>query len=295
MISRLSIRDLENLSGIKAHTIRMWEKRYSIFEPDRTPTNIRTYSHQDLKKLLNITTLLDSGMKISRASSLNNDQLHSEIESLISFDEDHNNAFLTNKLIVATLKCDIYAFEDTYAECIKMFGLEETIEEIVYPLLGKIGMLWSVNKLYPAQEHFASQLLRQKLYSAINSLPQRKGSKKFLLYLPDDENHEIGLLYGYYLIRKAGYECIYLGSSVPFDGVMECAELTNPTHILTLFITSRPDNKLSAYLDKISNKLLETKLLIGGGGVQNSQCTMPECNNLMLLSGIDDLKKILSK
>jgi DNA-binding transcriptional MerR regulator len=291
VISRLSIRDLENLSGVKAHTIRMWEKRYNIFEPNRTATNIRTYSHFDLKKLLNIATLLENGMKISKASSLRNEELLSEIESLYSYSEIPKNAFLTNAFIVATLRCDVASFENTYTLSIESLGLEQTIEQIIYPMLSKIGSLWSVNKLYPAQEHFASQMLRQKLFSAISALPQQKREHKFLLYLPDDENHEIGLLYGYYLIKKAGYECLYLGTNVPLDGVLECVTMSKPTHILTLFVTQRPEGKLSTYLEKIAHTFSNSTVLIGG--ICDGTCTIPRTDNIKLLSGINELKSLL--
>ena len=291
MIQNLSIRDLENLSGIKAHTIRMWEKRYDIFTPDRTDTNIRTYNHDDLKKLLNISTLLDHGMKISRASSLSSQEMYEEIDRISDIDTSNCNRFLINKLIVATLQCDIYGFNDTCMHLLKTMTVEECTEDVIYPLLKKIGVLWSVNKLYPAQEHFASQMIRQKLFTAIDGLPNGKSNKRFLLYLPDEERHELGLLYAYYLIKKAGHECIYLGADVPLDGVVECVKTSKPTHLLTLFITQRPSDILSDYLSELKTTFPKITVLLAGLG--EDSCRIPDCKNLRVLHEIDDLKKQL--
>lgn len=291
MTGTLSIRDLENLSGIKAHTIRIWEKRYNLFDPDRTETNIRTYSNEDLKKLLNIVSVLDSGMKISKATSLTEEELYAEIESLQSENIEAAKKIIINELIVATLKCDIATFEDIYAKALTENGMDHTVEQIIYPLLIRIGLMWTVSKLNPAQEHFATQMIRQKLFTAIDVLPFQKSDKKYLLYLPDNEDHEIGLLYAYFLIKRAGYECIYLGPSVPLDDVANCVKIAKVSDVLCIFTIPRPEDLMTTYLRKM-DELIDCKNLFVSGIQAEIQGNLPG-NKFNLLHGVDDLKNIL--
>ena len=265
MNKRLSIKDLENLSGIKAHTIRMWEKRHNIFDPDRTETNIRLYSSDDLTKLLNISSVLEHGMKISKVSTLSREELNDQIEILQQENVEASKKIIINKLIVATLKCNVSDFEKTYKNHSIENGLEETMEKIIYPMLIQIGLMWTVSKLNPSQEHFASQMIRQKLFSAIDLLPDAsKKDSRFVLYLPDDEDHEIGLLYAYYLIKKAGHECIYLGPSVPVVDVGECCANSLATSVLCTFTIPRHDDVLNTYLNKMKVVCPSAKLLVHG-------------------------------
>ena len=291
MTQRLSIRDLENLSGIKAHTIRIWEKRYSLFDPSRTSTNIRSYNPSDLKKLLNIVSVLNSGMKISKATSLSETELCNEIENLASINYEASNEIIINDFIIATIKCDVSLFEELYVKTVNSIGVEKTIENIVYPLLIKIGLLWTVSKIEPAQEHFTSQMIRQKLFAAIDALPTSKSKDKYLLFLPEGEDHEIGLLYGYYLIKKSGKECVYLGPNVPIKGVVESVKNASSTHILTQFITSRANETLSLYLSKISELFSSQNVYISG--LCELQLPITSTKNLQLISTLEDLRKLL--
>ncbi|MBT8327289.1 MAG: MerR family transcriptional regulator [Bacteroidia bacterium] len=291
MTQRLSIRDLENLSGIKAHTIRIWEKRYELFDPLRTPTNIRTYDSSDLKKLLNIVSVLKSGMKIGKATSLTDEELCDEIEFIATTNSETSNEILINDFLISTLKCDISLFEELYSKSVSLIGIEKTIEDILYPLLVKIGMLWTVSKLQPAQEHFTSQMIRQKLFSAIDALPQPRSDERYLLFLPEGENHEIGMLYGYYLIKKSGRECLYLGPSVPIKGVLESVKNASSTHIVIQFITSRTNDTINNYLIDVSELFHSQKVYLSGVGID--QIPETKHNNLRLLSGLKDLRKLL--
>ena len=287
----LSIRDLENLSGVKAHTIRIWEKRYNLFDPDRTETNIRSYSNEDLRKLLNIVSVLDSGMKISKATSLTEEELYAEIESLQQENIESAKKIIINELIVATLKCDISGFENIYSKALVDNGMEHTIEQIIYPLLIRIGLMWTVSKLNPAQEHFATQMIRQKLFSAIDLLPNKKSDNKYLLYLPDNEDHEIGLLYAYFLIKRAGSECIYLGPSVPLDDVANCCKIASVTDVLCMFTIPRPDDLMITYLRKMDEFIDKPTIFISGVPHENSD-RLPS-KRFRLLQKVDDLKNLL--
>lgn len=287
----LSIKDLENLSGIKAHTIRMWEKRHNIFDPDRTETNIRLYSNDDLKKLLNIASVLEHGMKISKVSSLSTAELNNEIELLQQENIDAAKKIIINDLIVATLQCNVVEFEKIYHAYSKQHSLEQTIEEIIYPLLIRIGLMWTVSKLNPAQEHFASQMIRQKLFTAIDNLPMAVSGERFVLYLPDNEDHEIGLLYAYFLIKKAGHECIYLGPSVPLDDVGECCLNAKATTLLCAFTIQRPMEIFQNYLDQMEVKCHQQRILVHGLNVETAR--QLKTKNINCLFEIDDLKNLL--
>ena len=254
MNNALSIKDLENISGIKAHTIRTWEKRYAIFEPKRTPTNIRYYDHDDLKKLLNLVSVLDHGMKISKASALSSKDLNTMIEDLQKQNIDAAKSNIISDLIIATLKCDNQLFESVYQKSIHEFGTEETIETIISPLLIKIGLMWTIDKLNPSHEHFTSQLVRQKLFSAINNLPFVHSKDRYVLYLPETEFHEIGLLYSYYILRKENKECIYLGANVPLEDVEECCSNTDANTIVCAFTIYRSKNRIETYLNTLIKK-----------------------------------------
>lgn len=287
----LSIKDLENLSGIKAHTIRMWEKRHNIFEPQRTETNIRLYSNDDLKKLLNIASVLEHGMKISKVSSLSKDELNNEIESLQKENLDAARLIIINSLIVATLQCNVSSFQNIYREYSKKEGLESTIEDIMYPLLVRIGLMWTISKLNPSQEHFASQMIRQKLFTAIDNLPEATSKRRYVLYLPDDEDHEIGLLYSYYLIKKAGHECIYLGPSVPLEDVAECVSNADADNVLCAFTIQRPEPILRVYFEKMDEYFGHTNILVHGVSADRAHnLPYPKVN---FLYQIDDLKNLL--
>jgi DNA-binding transcriptional MerR regulator len=291
MENNLSIKDLENLSGIKAHTIRVWEKRYNFIQPQRTATNIRFYLNNDLKKLLNVTALMNSGMKISKAAILETNKLNEAIENLQKTDLDTFEKLLVNDLIIATLNCDIIMFEKHYSDYHKKYGFESTVENILYPLLTRIGLLWTVNKMNISQEHFSSQLIKQKLFAAINEIPIKTSTTKFLLFLPEKQHHEIGLLYAHYLIRKSGVQSVYLGSSVPLSDVKICSEKIKPTHILCSFTIPLAKDKMSLYLRKTSNLFKDNNVLVHNASID--KLTKRSHPYLSFLSTIEDLKKIL--
>jgi DNA-binding transcriptional MerR regulator len=291
MNSGLSIKDLENLSGIKAHTIRMWEKRYNIFEPQRTKTNIRFYDNDDLKKLLNITSILDNGMRISRACQLSQAEINKQILTIQAENIEASKSIVINELIIATLQCNGLAFENTFANYKDTHSFEATIEQILYPLLVRIGLMWTVSKLNPAQEHFAIQLIKQKLFAAINELPNLASKRKFLLYLPEKEDHEIGLLYAYYLIKKSGLQTIYLGPNVPLIDVISCADNSKPTDILCTFTVPRKEETLTTYLDEFVKKMGDKNLLIHT--ISNHIDEAHYQNKINFLTSLNHLKNLL--
>lgn len=262
-----SIKELEQLSGIKAHTLRIWEKRYKVLTPERTATNIRQYGDDDLKRLLNVTTLLNHGWKISKASALSIEELGKEVERLFqkTSKEEHEYSTYINALVLATMEFDEGRFEQIFASALLLLGLKETIIKIIYPFLNKIGLMWSVWKVHPGQEHFASNLVRKKLFSAIDQLPVLHSQKDaFLLFLPAEELHEIGLLFANYLLRSEGFKVHYLGQSVPFESLKNAIEVTNPKHLLTFFVSNQPLEDIQQYLELLSQHFPALSIHVAG-------------------------------
>jgi len=260
------IAELEQLSGIKAHTIRIWEKRYNLITPDRTSTNYRRYDDEQLKKLLNVSTLLSLGHKISHISLLS----EKEIFRLVNESQNHApdniicDGFINN-LLGAMLKYDEAAFEKTYSASVTRFGLFDAMINVFYPLLNKIGYLWTTNEVNPAQEHFASCLIKRKLMAATDGLPSsRKKNKKFLLSLLPGESHDISLLFANYIIRAKGHETIYLGQDVPFENIASTLKETKPHFFLTFFTLSQNLNELSSNLKNNLSLASNLTFLISG-------------------------------
>lgn len=239
------IADLEQLTGIKAHTIRIWEKRYNLITPDRTSTNYRRYNDDQLKKLLNISTLLSLGHKISQIALFTEKEILKKVLESHSGTTDNSicSAFISD-LLAAMLKYDEPSFEKSYSAAVTRFGLFEAMIKVFYPLLNKIGYLWATNEVNPAQEHFASCLIKRKLMAATDGLPMpKKRSKRFLLSLLPDESHDISLMFANYIIRAKGHETIYLGQDVPFENILSVLKETKPHYFLTFFtILQKPQD-----------------------------------------------------
>ncbi len=270
-----SIRDLEKLSGVKAHTIRIWEKRYNLVEPMRTSTNIRYYCDEDLKKLLNISILNKNGFKISQIASLEKNELNDKVIYIIN-DLNENDSRIES-LIVAMIELDETKFEKILNQAILKYGFETTIIETLYPFLERIGILWQIGKINPAQEHFITNLIRQKLIVAIDGVIQSKNidSKKFIMFLPEGELHEISLLVYHYCIKKNGHKVIYLGQSVPFKDLVEVEKIKPADYLFTSIITSNSQIKFNEYLFKLSNQFDNKTIFITG-----KQASILKKNNL---------------
>ncbi|MDP1802390.1 MAG: MerR family transcriptional regulator [Bacteroidota bacterium] len=260
------ITELEQLTGIKAHTIRIWEKRYNLIEPDRTSTNYRRYNDEQVRKILNVSTLLINGYKISKIAALTEKEIHARIHEIQSnTSEDIICAGFINDLVASMISFDEPAFEKTYSAVINRLGLFDAMLQVFYPLLNKIGLLWSISDVNPAQEHFASCLIKRKIMAATDGLPAAKSKKKkFLLLLIPDEMHEISLLFANYIIRSKGHETIYLGQDVPYENISLVLKQTKPTILLTFFTV--PKDPKEVYLDFKKNLQLNEsiKLLVGG-------------------------------
>lgn len=237
-MDRYTINNVEQLTGIKAHSLRAWEKRYKSLIPHRTETNIRFYDDQQVRKLLNIATLMPHGYKISRLMAMTDETINALILDLeqATTVNDHTTGLQVNNLVAAMLSFDEQMFDKALSNAIIRLGLFDAIVNIVYPFLRKTGILWSTDNATPAQEHFASNLLRRKLQAAIDGLryPAKRDSN-FILFLPPGEQHEIGLLLSDYMIRSKDKPTVYLGQDLPYASLKAAMEKIAPTHLLTFF------------------------------------------------------------
>lgn len=262
-MGKYSIKELEQLSGIKAHTIRIWEKRHQLVTPKRTATNIRYYSDDDLKKIINVSLLNNHGVKISKIVDLSIEEISQKVADLAAVTE--NTELYIDQLVLSMIDMEEEQFEKTLASLILKFGFERTILEIVYPFLQKIGVLWLTNNISPAQEHFISHLIRQKLIVAIDSIPlATKTSRRVLLYLPENELHELGLLFYYYICKKEGFRTYYLGQSVPYKDLKSVYEAHQPNIIVSSFTTVPQANSVDAYLDKLATDFPNASIFVSG-------------------------------
>jgi len=266
-MGRYSIKELEQLSGIKAHTIRIWEKRHNLIQPSRTPTNIRLYSDEDLKKIINVSLLNNSGFKISKIVDMSHDELNRQVLQLTEHTTDISVHI--EQLVVAMIDMEEEAFEKTLNTLILRYSFERTITEIVYPFLEKIGLLWQTGNITPAHEHFMSNLIRQKLMVAIDGLPlPPRSARKILLFLPEGELHELGLLFYHFLTRKAGWRTYYLGQNVPHSDLVSVYKTHRPDLMLTS-ITSAFSGDIRFYLGRLEEDFPEAQILAAGFQVRH--------------------------
>ena len=233
-----SIKDIEKMSGIKAHTIRMWERRFGLVIPKRTDTNIRYYSDEDLRNILNISILNQNGLKISKIAKYNKDELREKVANLL--DNPDKYAHVIDAMLFSMLEIDENTFNNSFANALQEYGFEKLIENIMFPFLERIGILWQTDSIKPAQEHFIVNLLRQKIINAIEKEAPYKENEnnKIIFFLPEGELHELGLLYHSYIARKKGFEVVYLGASVPIEDLKEVQRVSKAKAFFSAHLTA---------------------------------------------------------
>ncbi|SDS57403.1 DNA-binding transcriptional regulator, MerR family [Formosa sp. Hel1_31_208] len=258
--STFSIKDLENLTGIKAHTIRIWEKRYNLLQPERTDTNIRYYSLSNLQKLLNISYLNSNGYKISKIASLENNDIPKLVKEVAQNDRTHNHALDAFKL--SMLNFDQKLFYDTYEGLMKEKSFSDMFYEDFIPLLSEIGLLWQTDTITPAHEHFLTSLIRQKILvntEVIQSKNQVVSDKVFVLYLPDNEVHELGLMLINYEIISRGHQSIFLGQSVPLNSLKDLLNYYDDITFVSYFTVKPEKDQIDSYIKDFTTKILVKK------------------------------------
>jgi MerR family transcriptional regulator, light-induced transcriptional regulator len=290
-MSSYSIRDLEQLSGIKAHTLRIWEQRYNVITPKRTDTNIRFYDDQDLKLVLNISLLKDHGYKISEISKMNLDQMNAEV--MMISDQKLNYPDQIHALTISMIDLDEDRFEKVISTNFLQFGFENTMLNIIYPFLNRIGTLWITGSVGPAQEHFITHLIRQKIIVAIDGqvVKLTPSSKKVMLFLPEGELHEMSLLFANYIVRSRNHKSIYLGQTLPLNELIFAYDVHKPDYIFTS-ITSVPSNsEVQIYINKLCGHFPNCTILLTGYQVVGQDLEIKP--NAVVINKLDDLIAVL--
>lgn len=262
-MNSFTISQLQDYSGIKAHTIRIWEQRYNALQPDRSEGNTRSYSGDQLRRLLNITSLLNKSFKISQLASLTDKELSALIDEHFfkaSAPLKNDANIFISQLLAATFDFDEAHFERIFSNCILQYGLRDAYLQVLHPTLVRLGLLWSKDELPPAHEHFIVNLIRKKILAAIANLPPAQpDSKSWLLFLPEDEFHDTGLLMAHFLISNAGHKVYYLGANLPFASLHQSIEMIQPTHVLGFLVSKKNKEEAVQAIDSMCVEFKNTK------------------------------------
>ena len=281
-----SIKDLEKLSGIKAHTIRIWEQRYGVLVPKRTNTNIRYYHEGDLKLILNIALLNKNGIKISKISKMTSDEIANKVADISEDNFEHHTQL--DALTISMIEMDEYKFDKIIATNIQQMGFERTVLEVIYPFLDKLSLLWLTGSINPVQENFMSYLLRQKIVVAIDNEPFVRGeqAKKFLIYLPEGESQELSLLLMHYLVKSRRNQVIYLGQNIAIEDLKDACKIHKPDYIYTMITESYAKQPVANYVDQLKRIFSDAHLLLSGYQVVAQE--IPHSPNLTVLRSLEE-------
>lgn len=273
-MNAFTIKDLENLSGIKAHTIRIWEQRYSFLNPQRTETNIRYYTGEELKTVLNIALLNKYGFKISHIDKMSSAEMREKTLSLNQSQAQIER--MVNELISCMVDMKLDEFEMILDGYIKSKGIEKTIPQIIFPFLERIGILWITNHINPAQEHLVTNIIRQKLIMGIETCHAPLVQKKtVLVFLPEGEHHELGILFTNYLFKSRGIKVIYLGANVPLKDVEYVATLKKPDFLYSHLTSVANNFNFEKFLVNVQNRIPEFQVIVSGALTQNYKKRIP--------------------
>lgn len=274
-MNAFTIKDLENLSGIKAHTIRIWEQRYNFLKPQRTETNIRLYSNEELRTLLNIALLNKYGFKISHIDRMNPAEINDKILSLAHIQAQQER--IVNELIGHMIYLNLEEFEAVLDNYIMTKGIEKSITQIIFPFLERIGILWLTNHINPAQEHLVTNVIRQKLIVGIESTHSHlQLNKTALLFLPEGEHHELDLLFMYYLMKSRGVKIYYLGANVPIKDMAYVVQVKQPDLMYTHLTSVTHHFNLEKMLHHIHKEMPQIPVIISGQLVQQYKKKVPD-------------------
>ena len=284
-----TLHELEKLTGILAATIRVWERRYNIIKPQRTDTNRRWYNDEDLRRLINISILYHNGIKISKIAAYSGSDLEEKVK-LLTMDSVKSDTHI-NSLIVAMFSFNGNAVNEILLRSIINSGFEETFSNVVFPFLKRIGIMWHTGSANIGAEHFVSNILRGRLIAAIDSLPPANDPKRkrVIMYLPDNELHELGLLFYSYLIRKLGHEVLYLGQATPFIALAEANEKWHSDILVTGALSYLSISEPEEYLNNLSSTFKSQKILVSGSLAD--QPAIEKYSNVYSIKSVADLKK----
>lgn len=274
-MNAFTIKDLENLTGIKAHTIRIWEQRYTFLKPQRTDTNIRYYSNDELKMILNIALLNKYGFKISHIDRMSPDEIKQKTFSLVNSQAQQERVI--NELIQYMVDLNLDQFETVLDNYISIKGVERTIVNIIFPFMERIGILWITNHINPAQEHLVTNIIRQKLIVGIESAnPHIRLDRTAMLFLPEGEHHELGLLFMYFLLKTRGIQVLYLGASVPMADLQYVVQLKKPNAVYTHLSSVASNFNLDKFLNGVGSRFPNTSVVISGQIIKSYKKALPD-------------------
>lgn len=294
MNASFSIKDLENICGVKAHTIRIWEKRYHLLSPKRTDTNIRSYNMESLKKLLNVSFLVNCGYKISRISKLTPEEIDEYLKSIVSDQTVVDKSF--NNLKLAMLNYNGHIFCETFEEARKRFNFNEIFYNIFIPFLNEIGMLWQTNTINSSHEHFITSLIKQKLWTRINELQQKKSksNKTFVLFLPEGEINDISLLFLNNLLLNKGHKTIFLGPNIAVNYLKDLSKLHNNLVFISYFTIAPLSENVNEYIDDFKDRICTPnnhELWVMGRIIREVPVAVDF--NLKVIQSFDDFEKLI--
>jgi DNA-binding transcriptional MerR regulator len=291
-MNQFSISQLEKFSGIKAHTIRVWEQRYNALRPNRSEGNTRYYDNDQLRRLLNIVSLSRQNYKVSELCAMPDQQLSKLVWELGNEIENKPEEYFISQLIVAGMSYDESYFDKILSHTLLRYGLKDTYLKVIYPVLVRTGLMWACDGLAPANEHFISNLFRQKLFTAIDGLPPSKpASDSWLLFLPENEFHEIGLLLAHYLIRLSGKKVIYLGGNVPVQSIINAVKEISCNNLLLFLVHRDKETEVRNYLTELSANFKENNIYVAGDPQLFNR--LKRTKNLTFLSSVEDLERQL--
>ena len=288
-----SIKDLEKLSGIKAHTLRVWEQRYDIIKPKRTKTNIRYYLDDDLKFILNIALLNKNGIKISKIAEMSREEIAEKVAAISEINFEYGTQL--DALTISMIEMDEYKFDRIISTNIQQLGFERTMLEIVYPFLDKLSVLWLTGSINPVQENFMSYLIRQKIVVAIvnESLQIGKDVKRFLIYLPEGEKQELSMLFMHYLLKSRGNHVAYIGQEITLADLKDAFNIYKPDFIFTMITETFSKEPLQKYVDRMSEAFQGCKILLSGYQVVAQK--LEPSDNVEILKSLDQTMALLEQ
>jgi DNA-binding transcriptional MerR regulator len=258
-----SIKDLENFSGIKAHTIRIWEKRYKILEPDRTDSNIRTYSESELKKILNVAYLNRNGLKISKIARLDEDELTQQVMTVSSKHDDIDQDFQPGKILMTAIRFNEGLFKEALIPFIKHQGIETAYSKYLYPLLEKARILWQTGSLSRAQEQFVRNTIKQIIIIEDDLLKPAAGKSKPAIAMinTSDNLTDNNFLFYKYVLRKRGFEVIFTGGILPASEVIEIHKIKPFEYLVVNSSAFDFNEKKIGYFSNIGKSLMLKKII----------------------------------
>jgi MerR family transcriptional regulator, light-induced transcriptional regulator len=291
-----TIKDLETLSGVKAHTIRIWEQRYALIHPGRTHSNIRYYEDCELKFLLNVALLNKNGFKISKLACMNRHDIADKVAAIseVNFDNDTQ----TDAMTIAMIEMDECKFDRVFAANVQQIGFERTMLEVIYPFLGKLSVLWLTGSLRPVQESFMSSLVRQKIIAAIDREPPvlNRDAASFMLYLTEGDNQELSMLFLQYLLKSRRQRVIYLGMNIQIADLCDAYRIHKPTYLFTMLNEDPLRTTLQKYVDELVENFRCSRILLTGYQVMSPLLRVPERVHILpglqeTIEFIDEIRK----